>query len=144
MSNVRWSRDSHPVRVKYVLVQKLWATFQTLRDEIRREWSKSPKKKKTSWHSRKQWIPKSRTLPLLWLALHCWPECFLLGCSGRLGFGFRSRRGLLRFRLQGFEAQDLTVLVALVQGFELVDEGRGAVSFEAFVSEKGIHYQYIS
>lgn len=73
---------------------------------------------------------------LLWLALHCWPKGFLLGCSGRLGFGFRSGWGLFGFRLQGCEAQDLAVLVALVQGFELVNEGSGTVSFEAFISEK--------
>lgn len=58
-----------------------------------------------------------------------------------LGFGFQGAYGLFRFGLQGFEAQDLTVLVALVQSFELVNEGGGAVSLEAFVSGiKRRHY----
>lgn len=65
MSNVRWSRDSHPVRVKYVLVQKLWATFQTLRDEIRREWRKSPKKKKNLMTFKKTMNPKVQDSPAI-------------------------------------------------------------------------------
>lgn len=79
---------------------------------------------------------KSKVLLLLWLSLHCWPECFLLGCSRGLGlwFGFRSR--LFSFGLQGFKAQDLTVPVALVQSFKLVNEGGGTVPFEAFISKK--------
>lgn len=43
---------------------------------------------------------------------------------------------LFSFGLQRFEAEDFTVLVALVQDFELVNEGGGAVSFEALVSKK--------
>lgn len=71
----------------------------------------------------------------LWLALQRWPKCFLLGGSRGLGFGFGNRCSLSRFGLHRFEAQDLTVPVTLVQGFELVDEGRGTVSFEAFISK---------
>lgn len=85
----------------------------------------------------------TRFLLLLWLPLHRWPKCFLLGCSQVLGFGFQGACGLFGFGLQGFEAQDLTVLVALVQSFELVNEGGGAVSLEAFVSgiKRGIFNQ---
>lgn len=43
---------------------------------------------------------------------------------------------LFSFRLQRVEAQDLAELVALVQNFELVNKGCGAVSFEAFISAK--------
>lgn len=53
-----------------------------------------------------------------------------------MGFGFGSRCGLLWFGLQGCEAEDFTVLVALVQGFKLVNEGGGTVSFESLVPEK--------
>ena len=53
-----------------------------------------------------------------------------------MGSGFRSRCRLFRFGLHGFEAQDLTVLVALVQSFELVNKGGGTVSFEALISKK--------
>lgn len=81
-------------------------------------------------------ITKMKSVRLLWLSLHRWPECLLLGCSWRLGFGFQSGGGLFSFGLQGFEAQDLAVLVTLVQCFELVNEGGGTVSFEAFISEK--------
>lgn len=49
-------------------------------------------------------------------------------------FGFWS--WLFSFGLQGFEPQDLTVPVALVQSFKLVNEGGGTVPFEAFVSKK--------
>lgn len=41
--------------------------------------------------------------------------------------------GFFGFGLQGFEPQDLTVLVALVQSFELVDERGGTVSPEALI-----------
>lgn len=41
------------------------------------------------------------------------------------------------------EAQDLAELVALVQNFELVNKGCGAVSFEAFISAKKIHHKCI-
>lgn len=50
-----------------------------------------------------------------------------------LGLGFQGACRFLSFGLQGTEAQYLAVLVALVQRFELVDEGGGAVSLEAFV-----------
>lgn len=79
---------------------------------------------------------KSKVLLLLWLSLHCRSKCFLLWCNGRLGFSFQCWCRLFSFSLQGPEAQDLTVFVALVQSFELVNEGGGAVSFEAFISKK--------
>lgn len=79
-------------------------------------------------------------LLVLWLPLHCWPKCFLLGCSRVLGLGFRDACRLLRFGLQGIEAKDLTVLVALVQRFELVNERGSTVSLEAFVpaTDRGV------
>lgn len=38
-------------------------------------------------------------------------------------------------RPQRLQAEDFTILVTLVQGLELVDEGDGTVSFKSFVTE---------
>lgn len=35
---------------------------------------------------------------------------------------------------EGFQPQHLTVLIALVEGSELLNEGKGAVAFKPFVS----------
>lgn len=116
---------------------KLWTKNTNVRGKKKRiNTSKKNKKNKKRNSS-------TGFLLLLWLPLHRWPKCFLLGCSRVLGFGLQGAYGLFRFGLQGFEAQDLTVLVALVQSFELVNEGGGAVSLEAFVSgiKRGIFNQ---
>lgn len=102
MSNVRWSRDSHPVRVKYVLVQKLWATFQTLRDEIRRERSKSPKKKKPhdiqeNNESQSPGLSRYYDLPFT-----VGPNVFFLGAADGWGLGFGADAGFF-----GFGCRDL-------------------------------------
>lgn len=147
MFNMRWSKLSYettatgrgtiaPIRATYVRPPRLACGCRVRLCTTR---SKSERQSKTSLTSQFQLIitPLVQEFPLLlWLALHHWPERFLPRWSRGLEFGFQSRRRLFGFGLQGFEAQDLTVRVALVQGFELINEGGGTVSFEALISEK--------
>lgn len=69
--------------------------------------------------------------------LVCWGpgRRLLRRCGVRRTFALRGA-GLLLFLvvvLKRFQPQHFTILVTLVQRFELVDEGHGAIAFKSFV-----------
>ena len=86
------------------------------------------------WKNKSPIHKLATSLNLSGLSFQCWAKSLFLG--SRLGLGLGRRSGPFGLGLQRRQAQELTEAVALMQGFELVNERGCTVPFEALIPEK--------